>query len=102
MFEVKVESIFRADYKRVMRTYPQLRSEFKAALEELMINGKVPESYNPHELDNVGGNYNGYIDFHLSDGLVDVLVLYLPHKTNPIIRLVRMGSHDELFQGPMK
>ncbi len=43
---------------------------------------------------------NGHIDFHLSDGLVDVVVLYLPHKTNPVIRLVRMGSHEELFQGP--
>ena len=48
-----------------------------------------------------GGNYNGHIDFHLSDGLVDVVVLYLPHKTNPVIRLVRMGSHQELFQGPL-
>ena len=36
------------------------------------------------------------------DGEVDVLVLYLPHKTNPIIRLVRMGSHKELFQGPAR
>ena len=46
-----------------------------------------------------GGNYNGHIDFHLSDGLVDVVVLYLPHKTNPVIRLVRMGTHQELFSG---
>ncbi len=52
-------------------------------------------------LDNPGGNYNAYWDFHLADGLVDVVVLYMPHKTNPIIRLVRMGSHDELFQGPL-
>ena len=35
-------------------------------------------------------------------GKVDVLVLYLPHKTNPIIRFVRMGSHSLLFQGPLK
>ena len=25
-----------------------------------------------------------------------------PHKTNPVIRLVRMGSHEELFRGKMK
>jgi mRNA interferase YafQ len=36
------------------------------------------------------------------DGEEDVLVLYLPHKTNPIIRLARMGSHKELFQGPAR
>ena len=43
-----------------------------------------------------------YSDFHLSDGIADVIVLYLPHKTNPVIRFVRMGSHSELFQGPQK
>jgi mRNA interferase YafQ len=102
VFEIKVEPAFKADYKRVMRTYPYLREEFKAALDELMDSGAVPESYHPHKLDNTGGNYNGYIDFHLSDGLVDVVVLYLPHKTNPIIRLVRMGTHNELFSGPLK
>ena len=79
MFEIKVEAQFKADYKRTMRIHPQLKTE----------------------LSNPGGNYNGHIDFHLSDGLVDVVVLYLPHKTNPVIRLVRMGAHQELFQGPL-
>ena len=100
MFQIKVEAVFASDYKRVMRKYPNLKSEFKTAVSELASNGAVPASYRPHMLQNPGGNYNGHIDFHLSDGLVDVVVLYLPHKTNPIIRLVRMGSHDELFQGP--
>ena len=66
-----------------------------------MRTGAVPDEYGPHELSNPGENYNGHIDFHLSDGVVDVVVLYMPHKSNPIIRLVRMGSHDELFQGPL-
>lgn len=101
MFEIRVEPAFRADYQRVMRRHPQLRDEFKTAVEELMAHGRVPLSYHPHVLDNPGGNYNAHWDFHLADGLVDVVVLYMPHKTNPIIRLVRMGSHDELFQGPM-
>lgn len=78
-----------------------MRGEFKEAVSELMRTGAVPNEYGPHELSNPGGNYNGHIDFHLSDGMVDVVVLYMPHKSNPIIRLVRMGSHDELFQGPL-
>ena len=88
------------DYKRTMRIHPQLKTEFKAAVAELAARGSLPAEYGAHELSNPGGNYNGHIDFHLSDGLVDVVVLYLPHKTNPVIRLVRMGSHEELFQGP--
>lgn len=102
MFAVQYEASFKTDFKRVMRRYPELLGEFKAAVAELAAHGVVPEQYRPHELKNPGGNYNGHIDFHLSDGLVDVVVLYLPHKTNPIVRLVRMGTHDELFGGPLK
>lgn len=82
MFEIKVEA------------------QFKAAVAELAARGSLPAEYGAHELSSPGGNYNGHIDFLLSDGLVDVVVLYLPHKTNPVIRLVRMGSHEELFRGP--
>ncbi len=101
MFEIKVEAQFKVDYTRTMHNYPQLKTEFKAAIAELSTHGSLPAEYGAHELSNPGDNYNGHIDFHLSDGLVDVVVLYLPHKTNPVIRLVRMGSHQELFQGPL-
>lgn len=60
------------------------------------MNGTVLVSYKPHELDNRGGLYNGNLDFHLSDGQVDVVVIYIPHKINPIIRI---GRHKDLFQG---
>ena len=99
MFEIKVEDQFKADYKRTMCVHLQLKTEFKAAVAELAAHGSLPVEYGAHELSNPGGNYNGHIDFHPSDGLVDVVVLYLLHKTNPVIRLVRMGSHEELFQG---
>ncbi len=101
MYEIRVEPAFKADYKRVIRRHPHLRSELQAAIEELAAHGAVPPQYNPHILNNPGGNYNAHWDFHLSDGLVDVVVLYMPHRSNPVIRLVRMGSHDELFRGPM-
>lgn len=74
MFEIKVEAQFKADYKRTMRVHPQLKTEFKAAVAELAAHGSLPAEYGAHELSNPGGNYNGHIDFHLSDGLVDVVV----------------------------
>lgn len=100
MFDIKVENSFKTDYRRIMRMYPQLKKELASALEELHLHGKLPAEYGAHILDNPGGNYNGHVDFHISDGLVDVIVLYMPHKTNPVIRLVRIGSHVDLFQGP--
>lgn len=102
MFEIKIEPAFKADYANITKRYPRIKAEFKVAVTELAKTGAVPPEYNPHELNNLGGNYNGHMDFHLSGGLVDVVVLYMPHKTNPIIRLVRIGSHDDLFRGPLR
>lgn len=102
MFEIKFEPGFRDDYRRVKRVWPGVARKFAIALELLRVNGALPEEYGAHELLNPGGNYNGHIDFHLSDGRIDVVVLYLPHKSNPVIRFVRMGTHDELFQGPLR
>lgn len=97
MFEVVFEKTFVDDYRRVKRRFPAVAVELREAVNELCTNGKLPERYNAHELANPGGNYNGHIDFHLSEGETDVVVLYMPHKTNPTIRFVRMGSHEEIF-----
>lgn len=102
MYQIKFDSSFAADYQRVVRRHPWVRREFTAALRELAESGELPKSYGAHALNNPGGNYNGHIDFHLSDGAVDVIVLYLPHRSNPTIRFVRMGTHGELFQGPKR
>ncbi len=80
MYEVKIEPTFKTDYARVVRAHPGIKAEFKAAVAELIKHGIVSAEYNPHELSNPGGNYNSHIDFHLSDGLIDVVVLYMPTK----------------------
>ena len=100
MYSIVFEKTFISDFKRVSRLHPFVKRELNAAVRELSEKGTLPEAYRAHVLDNPGGNYSGHIDFHLSDGKVDVVVLYLPHKTNPVIRFVRMGTHAELFQGP--
>ena len=102
MFLIKPEPQFIADYARFKRHRPELVNELQDVIEELATTGSVPDGYRPHVLSNSGGNYNGYIDFHLSEGTVDVIVLYMQHKSNPIIRLVRIGEHSDLFQGPLK
>ena len=101
MYTIKFERSFLSDYRRITRAYPFIKREFEVAMRELAERGELPEMYGAHVLDNPGGNYNGCIDFHLPEGKVDVVVLYLPHRTNPIIRFVRMGSHADLFQGPV-
>lgn len=84
------------------RTHPELIDDLLNTLDQLHQRGIVKVEYHPHILDNRGGNYNGNYEYHLSDGKVDVLVIYMPHKTNPRIRLIRVGSHNELFHEELK
>ena len=56
------------------------------------------DGHRPHALNQPGGNYIGYFDFHLSEGTADVIVLYMPHRTNSIMRLVRIGEHSDLLR----
>lgn len=99
--EIKFESAFKADYKRVKQQRPAIAKEFAHVLKTLVEEGEVPQEYNPHLLDNPKANYTGHMEFHIAEGAFDVLVIYMPHKTNPSIRFVRMGSHAELFHGKL-
>ncbi len=102
MFTIKYEPQFKKDYKKFKHQHPELVKDFRNTLNQLIRNGKVGNGYDLHSLDKRGGNYSGHFDYHLSDGKVDVVVIYKPHKTNPQIRLVRIGSHEELFSGKEK
>ena len=100
MFDIVFEPQFERDYGRVVREHPQVHRELATVFEEFRTTGTVPPEYRPHVLDNPGGNYNGYHEFHLLDGRFDAIVISRPHRSNPSIRFVRLGTHAELFQGP--
>lgn len=102
MYRFRIEPQFKEDYRQLKHTHPELIPDLMQALKQLQMNGIVEQEYQSHILDNRGGRYNGNYEFHLSDGQVDVLVLCMPHKHNPIIRLVRIGGHDVLFRGKHK
>lgn len=63
---------------------------------------RASDSYGTYLFGNLGGNYNGHIVFHFSGDIVDVAVLYPLHKTNPEIRFVWTGTHEELFEGSVR
>ena len=100
--EIKFEPAFKSDYKRIAKKHPGIAKEFDEVLISLYEMGEIPKAYTPRFLMNPGGNYSGNMEFHLSDGKVDVIVIYKPHKTNPQVRFIRMGSHEELFRGPLR
>ena len=102
MYKLKVEPQFKKDYQQLKHRHPELITELLNTLNQLRFNGIVEAKYQPHILSNRGGNYNGSYEYHLSDGKVDVLVIYMPHKTNPSVRLIRVGNHNELFHSTLK
>lgn len=102
MFKIKYEPQFKKDYKKFKKKHPELIKDFRETVDQLFQTGKVEADYDPHVLDKQGGNYSNYYEYHLMDGKVDVIVIYRPQKSNPVIRLVRIGNHKDLFQGKEK
>ena len=60
-------------------------------LSHLHETGNVPEEYKPHPLT---GNYKGALECHIEN---DFLLIWID-ETEQTIKLVRLGSHSELFK----
>ena len=89
MIQLKQSTQFKKDLKRV-QNQPKKLVALETVLGHLRATGTVPKEYNPHPL---SGNYKGYFECHV---LNDFLIIWIDEKKN-IIKLVRIGSHSELF-----
>jgi mRNA interferase YafQ len=82
-------SQFKKDLKRI-QNQPIKIQHLKQVLLKLEENGVIPNEYRPHKL---SGNYAGYMECHVEN---DLLLIWIDAQEN-IIKLVRLGSHAELF-----
>lgn len=80
---------FRKDLKRYMNK-PQKLKKLYEILRLLQSGEPIPKEYKPHEL---VGDYKGHWGRHI-DG--DFLLIWID-ENEELIRLVRLGSHSELF-----
>jgi len=89
MNEIKLTSQFKKDLKRY-----QHREEVIEKLDviiNLLANDKpIPALNRPHRL---SGNYKGYMECHVES---DTLLIWWDREKN-IIKLIRFGTHSELF-----
>ena len=83
-------SQFKKDLKKI-KNNPHKIQNLKQVLLNLEENGVVPNEYYPHKLT---GNYSGYMECHVEN---DMLLIWIDADEN-IIKLVRLGSHSELFK----
>lgn len=81
---------FKKDLKKFKHKKAML-DELEKVLRALQKNGLVPTEYRPHAL---FGNYKGCMECHVQN---DFLLIWID-KYKPIIKLVRLGSHSELFK----
>ena len=80
---------FKKDLKRYQNK-PSKIDALKIVLTHLKQSGVVPAEYMPHML---SGNYKGYMECHIED---DFLLIWIDETTDTI-KLVRLGTHHELF-----
>ena len=89
MKELKFTRQFKKDLKRIQNN-PKRIDGLKRVLKILQETGTLPKEYKPHLL---AGDYKGYMECHVEG---DLLLIWLDAEGN-IIKLIRIGSHSELF-----
>lgn len=90
MMELEFTGQFKKDLKKYKHKQTML-AELEKVLRNLRKNGVVPTEYKPHTL---FGNYKECMECHV---LNDFLLIWID-KYKPVIKLVRLGSHSELFK----
>ena len=102
MYEIKAEDTFIQDVNRWSKKVPELWDEIQAITLYMQETGEIPEEYDPHLLTNEELNYVGYFEFHLFEGKLDLLVIHTKNRNKKVFRLVRLGSHNELFHSDLR
>lgn len=90
MYTLKITSQFKKDLKRIQNNPAKIK-HLKEVLELLEKDGAVPERFKPHRLI---GDYVGFLECHVEN---DLLLIWLDPEES-VIKLVRLGTHSELFK----
>ena len=90
MYTLKITSQFKKDLKRIQNNPAKIK-HLKEVLELLEKDGAVPERFKPHRLI---GDYVGFLECHVEN---DLLLIWLDPEEY-VIKLVRLGTHSELFK----
>jgi mRNA interferase YafQ len=80
-------------FKRDLKRYKHRKSKINAlneVIKSLKKSGKAPIANRPHKLH---GIYEGCMECHIED---DFLLIWIDETTNTV-RLLRLGTHHELF-----
>jgi mRNA interferase YafQ len=93
MYELIPTSSFKKDFKKIKKN----RKDFESAalvLKTLQLNGVegIPKKMKPHKL---SGQYKDNWECHIKP---DLLIIWIQIESPNTIKLIRIGSHSELFK----
>ena len=91
MFELEYSGQFKKDLKLMLKRGADIE-DIRVILHMLETDGQVADSYRPHIL---SGKYSGIWECHIKP---DWLLLYDISDSITLIRLVRTGTHSDLFK----
>ena len=89
MKEIRKTSQFKKDFKRFSKDVEKVKT-LMSIVEKLERGEFIPDEFYPHPLK---GEWKNYMECHIDD---DYLLIWFD-KEESIVRLVRLGSHSELF-----
>jgi mRNA interferase YafQ len=85
---------FKRDYKK-LRSSPRYRGDLETALPDLLEKLAADLALNPKLKDHaLAGEMAGFRECHLRP---DLLLVYAKDEDPPSLKLMRLGSHSELF-----
>ena len=90
MYQISTTTKFEKDLVKCIKQGLAI-ANLEDVVELLEENGFLPKKYKPHTLH---GNWVGHWECHIEP---DWLLIWLPFKKEKEIRLVRTGSHSELY-----
>jgi mRNA interferase YafQ len=87
--KIKASGRFKKDFKKY-RNMPAKVDKIFTLVEMLRKGEEIPKEYLPHKLE---GIYKGCMECHIEN---DLLLIWFDSKKE-VIKLIRIGSHSELF-----
>lgn len=93
MFNLETTTKFKKDLKKIKKS----QRDFKKVVKVLKLLQKggvseIPNNMQPHQLK---GNHKNHWECHI---MPDLLIIWLEIDEHQVIRLIRIGSHSELFK----
>lgn len=93
MYLLEATTKFKKDLKKIKKNNEDFK-RVALVLKELQLNGAkgIPKIMKPHKL---VGKYKDNWECHIKP---DLLIIWLQYESPNVIRLVRVGSHSDLFK----